>query len=389
MDIFTYSHLQELIRADEPPCVSIYLPTHRTGSDQDRIRWKNLLGDAEERLKANGLRAPDARAFLVKGKDLLEDALFWRNQSDGLVGFFSPDGGFRYFRLPVSFEETVIVGTRFHIKPLLPILNGDGRFFLLAMSQNQIRVLQGSSHLVEELNIEGLPASLADALRFDDKEEPLNYHTRPTSGGGWAAVFHGHGVGIDDEKDDLLRYFQMIDKGLRDLLTNEKSPLVLASVEYLQPIYRQANTYPHLLPEGIHGSPDRLSNKQLHSQAWPLVEPLFHHVREQASARYQQLAGTGQTTNDIEAVLKAAYGGQVGTLFVTSNHISWGTFDPTTTKVDLQEDAGLGNEDTTNLAAIYTLLHGGAVFGVVNGDMPDKNSFVAGIYRNPMASATT
>jgi hypothetical protein len=30
---------------------------------------------------------------------------------------------------------------------------------------------------------------------------------------------------------------------------------VLAGVEYLLPIYREANTYPHLLAEGIHGNP--------------------------------------------------------------------------------------------------------------------------------------
>jgi hypothetical protein len=62
-----------------------------------------------------------------------------------------------------------------------------------------------------------VPRNLAEALLTHDRDEALTFHTRPTSGGSWGAIFEGHGVGIDDAKDDLLRYFQKIDRALHPL----------------------------------------------------------------------------------------------------------------------------------------------------------------------------
>ncbi|MGZ3568840.1 MAG: hypothetical protein ACXU9W_08590, partial [Thermodesulfobacteriota bacterium] len=57
---------EELKKLTEKPggwCVSIYMPTHRASPEtkQDTIRFKNLIREAEERLKAGGLRSPDAK----------------------------------------------------------------------------------------------------------------------------------------------------------------------------------------------------------------------------------------------------------------------------------------------------------------------------------------
>jgi len=44
----------------------------------------------------------------------------------------------------------------------------------------------------------------------------------------------------------------------------KKAPLVLAGVEYLFPIYQEANTYPDLVEEGITGNPENLKPEELH-----------------------------------------------------------------------------------------------------------------------------
>jgi len=92
-------------------------------------------------------------------------------------------------------------------------------------------------------------------------------------GGHHPAKFHGQGVGIDEAKEDILRYFQHIDRGLHALLKDETAPLMLAGVEYLFPLYQEANTYPHLLEQGITGNPDKLKAETLREKAWDIVEP--------------------------------------------------------------------------------------------------------------------
>jgi hypothetical protein len=274
-----------------------------------------------------------------------------------------------------------VVTNRFHIKPLLTLFSGNGRFYLLALSQNEIRLLQGTRFSIGEVELEGVPKSIDQALKYDDPEKQLQFHTRTPGGTGErAAMFHGHGVGTDDAKRNILRYFRQIDKGLHDLLKEEQAPLVLAGVEYIFPIYRQANTYPYLVDEGVTGSPDELSAKELHSRTWSVVEPLFLKAQDEAAARYKQLTGTGLASNDLKAIVPSAYHGRVESLFVPVGIQQWGTFDSDANMVYLHQDAEPDDEDLLDLAAIQTLLHGGTVYAVKPEEVPD-GAVLAAVFR--------
>ena len=143
-DLLRPEQVRELAGHQGGPCVSVFLPAHRMTPDsgQDAIRLRNLLDEAEKRLVAGDLRAPVAREVLRPGRDLLRPGWFWSYQSDGLAVFLAP-GWSRIFRLPKEFPELVVVTGRFHIKPLLALLAA-GRFYVLALSQNQVRLLEGT-----------------------------------------------------------------------------------------------------------------------------------------------------------------------------------------------------------------------------------------------------
>ena len=383
MDIITRTDLKSLVADHPSPCVSLFLPTHRGGAEEDPIRWRKHLHEAEQRLIADGWHAPEFREVLAPGRALQEDVSFWRNQGDGLACFLAPKF-FRLYRLPLTLPDLVVVGDRFHIAPLLPLLSGDGRFFVLALSQNAVRLLQGTRHGISEIDLRTVPHTLVEALQAHDRDEPLTFHTRPTSGGGWGAIFEGHGVGIDDAKDDLLRYFQKIDQGLHPLLREQQAPLVLAAVDYLQPIYHQANTYPHLLDKGVDGNPDRWSNKELHDRAWPLVKPLFEKAQQEAAVQYQRLAGTEHASHDLKTVVGAALEGRVETLFVAAGTQVWGVYDPEAGRLDRHAGPEFGDVDLLDLAAAHTLAHGRTVYAVVSRQVP-SDAEVAAIFCLPLA----
>jgi hypothetical protein len=330
------------------------------------------------------MRAIEVKELLAPGRDLLDDIEFWKNQSDGLAAFLAPQF-LRLFRLPLSFQDRVVVANRFSITPLLPLLSGNGRFFVLALSQKAVRLLQGTRHSVNEVDLKGVPRNLAEALLTHDAKQPFSFHGRRAGegAGSWSGIFHGHGVGIDDTKEELLHYFQKIDRGLHPLLKEKKAPLVLAAVDYLQPIYRQANTYSQLLETGVEGNPDRLGSRELHDRAWPLVQPFFEAELQCAAAQYRQLAGTGYASGDLEAVLAAAYEGRVETLFVSLGHPVWGVFDPTPGRVEWHEQALFGNVDLLDLAAAHTLRHGRTVYAVEPERVP-SNTDVAAIFCLPL-----
>jgi hypothetical protein len=166
---------------------------------------------------------------------------------------------------------------------------------------------------------------------------------------------------------------------LRDLLRDEQAPLVLAGVDYLFPTYREANTYPYLVDEGIEGNPEELRAEELHEQAWAIVQPLFLGAQRETAARYRKLAGDGseQASNKLKEVVPAAYHGRVETLFVAVGLQQWGTFDPATNAVHLHREVKPGNEDLLDFAAVHTLLNRGTVYAVELKKVPDEAPLAA------------
>jgi hypothetical protein len=85
----------------------------------------------------------------------------------------------------------------------------------------------------------------------------------------------------------IRQWFRTIDKEVGGLLSDAQSPLVLAGVDTLFPLYKEVNTHPHLMEEGIPGNPEGMKTEDLHQQAWAIVEPVFRKKREAGSARYR------------------------------------------------------------------------------------------------------
>jgi hypothetical protein len=363
--------------------VSLYSPIHRAGVEtlQNPVRCRNLLRQAEGRLLASGQRPQHIAALLEPAHDLLADYDFWQHQEDGLALFLAPDV-FEAYRLPLAFDELVVVNQRFHLKPLLPLLSEDGQFYILALSQNHIRLLRCTRYSATELELPDVPTSREEALKYNDPERQQQFHTEtqpfgPPNSGERGAIFYGTGTASVDNKGLITEYFRLVDRGLHEVLRNEQAPLVLAGVEYLLPLYKQVATYAHVLDAGVLGNPDGLRAQELHAQAWSVVEPLFRQHREDAAARYRRYAGTGRAASDLKEVLQASYNGRVETLFVAIGIQQWGTFDPDTQEVKIAREATPEHEDLLDYAALHTFLNSGTVYAVSPDNVPDDAPLAA------------
>ncbi len=368
MNIITTDDVKFLIDKRESPCISLFMPTHRKGKEieQDPIRFKNLLRLAEERIVERGFKTRDAEEILAPAYKLQNNKMYWKHQSDGLAVFAGKDI-FREYRVPSDFDELAVVTDRFHIKPVLPLISGDGRFYILVFSVKSVRLLQGSHFSVGEIDLEGLPTSLAETLDLDRYQKQLQFHTgTPSRGSKRDAVFHGHGDAESDEKELIHQFFLQLDKGLRELLEDESAPLVLAGVDYIYPIFREASKYPHIVEGVISGNQDETSHEELHNKAWPLVEPIFKKGQERAWQKYRELTGAGnnQASNKIEEIIPAAAHGRIETLFVARNLHCWGSFDEESNKVSLHEREQIGGQDLLDFAAVATYSQKGVVYVV-------------------------
>lgn len=387
MAILSTTELKTLVEQPTGYCVSIFLPTHIAGPNiqQDPIRLKNLVSQAEAQLVENGMRRADAEKFLQPAKDL-DQPDFWRHQRDGLA-IFVADNFFRYYRLPLNFEELVVIGKRFHLKPMMPLLSGGGRFFVLGISLNKVRLFEGSRDKIMEIDLNSLdevPQSLQAAVyAYEEAENQTQMADRGTISPGGApgsdpGVLHGRGVDEDmDEK--MLRFCSRLDQGLQEFLNDKQAPLILAGVDKLVAYYKETNSYQNILDDYIAGNPDVATLEEIHQQAWNLVQPHFQAAQKETAERYAEFSGNNpeQASKDLEEIVKAAYYQRIDSLIAAVNEHRWGHFDPESNSVEMHDTEQPGDEDLIDFAAVHAVLNGAPVFIVPEEEVPDDTPATA------------
>jgi hypothetical protein len=209
-----------------------------------------------------------------------------------------------------------------------------------------------------------------------DKHFSQNFGGGP-AGGDRRGMFHGHGGSDADDNYLLLEYFRAINKGLHELLKEERVPLVLAGVEYLFAIYREANTYRHLVGEGVTGSVDSLKPGALHHRAWAVVRPHFEKQQRDAVAQFQNLQNSGRVSTDTKDIVPAAVQGRVECLFVQKGAQQWGEYDVETGQVRMVSQPTNGTKDLPEFAAAQTFLQGGSVYALPPEQMPAPTPLAA------------
>jgi hypothetical protein len=367
MDLLLERDLQLLLADHGGPCVSLFLPTPGTGPDAAaaaRERFREILRRVEEELAGAGVEPEAARAVVRPGWWLLRDTAFWRHLSGGLAAFLCADFC-RVFRLPIAFSERVVTGEHFFIKPLLPVLSGTGRFYLLGLGSVEIQLWECSERALRRLTRAELPRGLAQAL--DD----------PAWSGLAAAAGSLPRPGWDGRYARLAQLLAQVDAGVRDLLRSQRAPLVLAADEALLPLYREINGYPHLVRRGIARDPDGMTEADLHERAWRLVHPSFVADQQHAAHRLSDLLGTSRASNDIAEVLPAARRGRIEVLFLAGDAELWGRFDGDHQRVALHPAARPGDEDLLDAAAAFTLKNGGTAYAVSAGEVPGGGAIAA------------
>lgn len=379
LDTIDRTTIDTLLDTGSSPCVTILMPTQRSGREtqQGPIRLKNLVDEARRRLVDGGMRDPEASDLLSEVTSLVDDGSFWQHQEDGLAIYVSPDST-KTFRLAVPLDELVVVGDAFHLKPLLLAAEGDDRFHLLAVSRGRVRLLWGRRHRIGEVAIEGsIPDGLAEALWYEDREKQLQHRASDRAGrGSVVATFHGHGTPDEDEEERDRAFLRAVDRGVMELVDSDV-PLVLAGVTEITAMYRDVTKHPNVVEEPIGGNPDEATPRSLHERAWAVVEPILSAQRARDAEQFREQPTRG--TVDLEEALAAAGEGRVDAIWVPLGSQRWGTATEGT--VDVHEERSDGDSDLFDLAALRTRATGGRVHVATDPDAIPGGGDIAALFR--------
>jgi hypothetical protein len=383
----THAEVRALV--DAPPALgaSIYVPMNRAlpDSQENAPRLRRLLLEAVHRVRELKHLHESARSLTQELLRIMEEGAheFGSEREDGLAVFIRP-GLLKVFKATVRFDEHVWIASRFVVTPMLEYLQGNGRFFVLAASQNNVRLLQGNKHFIWELEVHKLPTNLVEALRIDEHIRSTQFHTAAPGGrqsikrGG--GLYHGHSGDELDKSDDIVQFLRRLDDALCKFWRDERAPLVFAGVDYLHSMFRECNHYNHLVDEPVTGNPEHWDLQQLNAGAWAIVESRFDAARRQAVEKYGTLAARGRGSDNLTELSKWGRYGRIDTLLVQRHALRLGVIDSATGAITQSPADATEGEDLLDFLASLTLGNSGTVY-LMNPDEMPTASPAAGTYR--------
>jgi Bacterial archaeo-eukaryotic release factor family 7 len=375
--------LQDLAAYQGDHCVSIYMPTHKSGVEvneqMDLIAFKNQLQKIESVFKQKGADQVKTARVLKQAYDFLRADKIWREMSAGLAVFLG-DGFFKFIRMPGTTTEILHINSTFFLSPLLPVLNNQQFFFLLIISKKRSNLFRVDNFGIRHIEIKELPNGIDDVVHFEEKDDQKLFRTG-SSGAGQGANYHGIGAGKPDEKENISMYLDEVDETLRkEILGTSNVPLLLGGVDYLIPIFKKVSRYKTIWETSLTGNLEHENEQVLYDQARKLMEPYFREPLRIALEGYGNQSATTLTSSIPSNIIPAAYYSRVACLFVQRNSEIWGTFDVQKNSLKIHEQQMDGDENLVDKAIVRTILNGGEVHVVEKEEMP-ANSKMAAIMR--------
>jgi hypothetical protein len=313
--------------------------------------------------------------LLAPAQALIEDENFWRRQQPGLAVFLTPEF-YRAHRLPSPVPEEALLGGCFHVKPLLPILDDAGRFWLLAISEARTRLYEASRWGFAAAPAGDLPQGV-DVVREATLYQETKY-ARPESRHGAAAHAQTIGEAPDEiHKTELLDLLQRIARAVAPYVKRRPAPVVVAAQPQVLGHFREIAGWPEILPVGLAENPDALSEEELHRRAYALIEPTHVAARDAALGRLAGLRGTGKAAADPAEIVRAAVEGRIDVLFVDCERHCWGQVDAAAGEIVAGDSPAEDNVDLLDYAAVMTLRRGGSVMAVSHEALPASDSAAA------------
>jgi hypothetical protein len=371
-----------LLDASEPPCLSLYQPTHRhrPENQQDPIRFRNLVKALEESLLQK-YPTREIQPLLDPFLALADDRDFWNHTLDGLA-VLAATGMFRVYRLQRPVSELVVAADSFHTKPLMRILQSADRYHVLGLSRQEIKLFAGNRDALDEIEpAQGVPRTITEALGEELTEPHQSVASYGGVGGSQAAMHHSHG-GKESEVDiDTERFFRAVDRGVLENHSRPSAlPLILATLPEHRQMFRQVSHNPFLMDEGIDIHPDALPIDELRIRAWRVVEP-HYLARLAALAEEFDMAMSKHLGHDeLAHVAKAVVAGRVAMLLIEADREVPGRIDAATGDIELVDLADPEVDDVLDDLAVLALKTRGQVVIVPTERMPTETG-IAAIYR--------
>ncbi|KAF5068496.1 Bacterial archaeo-eukaryotic release factor family 3 [anaerobic digester metagenome] len=309
--------LKQPMKQTDGAKLSLFMPTHLSDPEnrQDPIVFKNLLRDAEEKLK----EFPEGTLVRVMDElnQLQKDIMFW-NRTKGGIGILASEAETRIHHLTYPVPASIKIGHEFHVLPLLRYQEGEPEAFLADISRNRLRLYYFDGHTVKAVRPAGLEQDFYDL--FDDFD--------PDSDGGsgnfngLVGSYHGGWSKAEEERKDREKYFRYLDNAFTRLYKDQPMPVILSGTTENLSAFREIAKGDFYAEAAIDKPLDSLNAHQIRDTVTKIME-------DRRKAKYQKttdMASVALSDNraetDLAKIRKLAQEGRVAEFLVNEQYIS-------------------------------------------------------------------
>lgn len=332
--------------------LSLYLPIEPAERDlrAHEAKLRSLLDTAEQLLERSGADKPERDALLEPLREYNRGIAFAEHREPGLAIFARPGAAPHIEPLPRAPEGGVFVGPDFHIKPLLPLLAWNRRFYILALSRGDVKLLAATPFSWTEVALEALPPAAQaelDARRAMDAETLEEVRT---------------GLMVAEPR--------RVGTAVQAALGTDEAPLILAADPGVAGHFRRDVQLRQMMKDELHLNPFGISEAELHAKALELMRPELDAELETVLNQINARLGTAEPTVAIrlEEIIAAAREGRVDAVVVAEDETLWGRFADGVAHA--HGTPGVGDEDLLNQAAVETMRTGGRAFAIRRERLP-------------------
>ena len=366
--------IDDLFSITSKPCLSLYLPTHRTQPERrdDQTRYRQLVRHLNDSLEM-AYGAEEVANLLQPFRALERDDTFWNTRRQGVAIFRAP-GVFITQHLDRSVPEIAVVADNFHVKPLFRLLQTLEDYHVLCLTRESAQLFVGNRDGLEEVPFPTGSVLLINEILGEELSDPG--FSRSNSSGTNRTVPH---TTIEDEVDkDTERFFRQVDRIVMEIASRPSGlPLVVASLPEQAALFHRISRNPRLVETSLTVNPFGIELRDLVDRAWQVMQPHMIAESRMLVEAYEEAAGHADGIDGIFAIAHAAVDGRIETLFVEDSRELPGKIDEATGTVIFDDLRVPDVNDLLDDIARIVLRHGGTVIVLPSEVMPTRTGAAA------------
>lgn len=335
--------LQKLGSEKSNPCVTISLKAHRTHPDnaKDKIRIKNLLKEAEERVTKEFDKRSVAK--LLDKIATIQDDIDVNYNLDSLHLFLSNDTK-EIVKTPGPMSQNKVhISETFAIRPLINTLSRSEPYLIMLLSQSGVQLYEAiSDGIIQEIKNGGFPFTKnIPEIFFPERKSDAAY------------------------LDDLVRgYFNKIDKALVKVHNETGLNCVVVCTADNYSFLTQVADKPNIYNGYVRIDYNNRAPHQIVKQTWELMRTLQQQQRTKAINEMKGAVASGKVLTDLQEIYQAAIDGRGDLLIVHQDFVQpvLMTGERTFDLIDDVTTAGAIDDITSKIAWEILTKHGRALF---------------------------